>query len=66
MKNHLKSFSGRYEEMDPLNKRPNFEDYDKVFIYLTGHGGDLYMKVLYKEILFSRHFSDYFEEMFEG
>ncbi len=60
----MMAFSGRYEEFDPLNKRVNLENAETLLLYLTGHGGDLYMKIMYFEILFSYHFSDFFEELF--
>lgn len=44
---HVNSFSGRREEFDPLLKSVDYSDVDNLFIYLTGHGGDLYMKILY-------------------
>lgn len=61
---HLLAFNGRHEENDPLNKRAMLNDLETYFLYLTGHGGDKYMKIQYLEILFSRHFSDFFEELF--
>lgn len=66
LKKHTMAFSGRYEQFDTLNKRMDLEGVDNLLIYLTGHGGDLYMKVLYLEIMFARHFSDFFEELFAG
>lgn len=64
LKRHLLSFNGRYERYDPISKRaiPNYSE--NYFIYLVGHGGDKYMKIRYLEIMFSRHFSDFFEELF--
>lgn len=50
---HLNSFSGRHDENDPLNKRVDYDDVENLFIFLTGHGGDYYMKVLYQDILFA-------------
>jgi phosphatidylinositol glycan class K len=35
-----------------------------LFIFLTGHGGDKYMKIQYLEIFFSRHFSDSMEDAY--
>lgn len=64
LKRHLMAFNGRYEEGDPMNKRIEFENIENLFIYLTGHGGDKYMKIQYLEILFSRHFSDFFKDLF--
>lgn len=64
LKRHLMAFSGRYEEGDPMNKRIDFDDVENLFIYLVGHGGDKYMKIQYLEILFSRHFSDFFKDLF--
>ena len=64
LKRHLMAFNGRYEEGDPMNKRIDFRDVDNIFIFLTGHGGDKYMKIQYLEILFSRHFSDFFKDLF--
>lgn len=61
---HLLAFNGRYEENDPLSKRAIKGNVENYFIYLTGHGGDKYMKIQYLQILFSRHFSDFFEELF--
>lgn len=50
---HLNAFSGRHEEFDPLFKRVDYDGVDNIFIFLTGHGGDYYMKVLYQDILFA-------------
>ena len=61
---HLQSFAGKFDEELPMNKKLDFTDVDTIFIYLTGHGGDKYMKVKYKEILFSKHFSDFIEDLF--
>jgi phosphatidylinositol glycan class K len=61
---HLLAFNGRHEDNDPLCKRSVKNNLETYFIYLTGHGGDRYMKIQYLEILFSRHFSDFFEELF--
>lgn len=64
LKRHLLTFSGRYEIGDPLNKWALTEFTKNYFIYLTGHGGDNYYKIRYKEILFTKHFSDNFHELF--
>jgi len=64
LKRHTMAFSGRCEEFDPISKCFDFENVDKLLLYLTGHGGDLYMKIMYHEILFSYHFSDFLEELF--
>ena len=32
-------------------------------IYIVGHGGDEYMKVLYKDILFSKHINLFLKDM---
>lgn len=64
LQRHLLAFNGRHEEDDPLSFRPLRSPVDALFLYLTGHGGDKYMKIQYLQILFSRHFSDFFEELF--
>lgn len=61
---HLNAFNGRHEDNDALNKRLDYDDVENLFIFLTGHGGDYYMKVLYQDILFAQHFADYFQELF--
>lgn len=61
---HLLAFNGRHEEDDPLSFRPLRGPVDNYFLYLTGHGGDKYMKIQYLQILFSRHFSDFLEDLF--
>lgn len=32
---------------------PNYENVENLFIYIVGHGGDEYMKILYKDLIFS-------------
>lgn len=64
LKRHLMAISGRFEHDDPLNKRLDFSGAESLVVYLTGHGGDLYMKIKYLEIFFARHFSDFFEDLF--
>jgi glycosylphosphatidylinositol transamidase (GPIT) subunit GPI8 len=49
--------SGRYNDYYPINKSPDYNENDNLFIYIVGHGGDEYMKILYKDILFSKHLS---------
>ena len=64
LRRHLMAISGRFDWDDPLNKRLDFRGAKSYFVYFTGHGGDLYMKIKYLEIFFARHFSDFFEDLF--
>jgi glycosylphosphatidylinositol transamidase (GPIT) subunit GPI8 len=63
IENHFNILSGWYHEYYSLNKSPEYKRNSNLFIYIVGHGGDEYMKVLYKDILFSKHVSLFLEDI---
>jgi phosphatidylinositol glycan class K len=64
LKRHIMSVANRHEQYDSLNKRSFQDSNTNLFIFLTGHGGDKYMKIQYLEIFFSQHFADSIEDAY--
>lgn len=64
LRRHLMGVAGRFEADDPLNKRLRFGGQDTIFIFFTGHGGDYYLDLRYRETLFAQQFADAFHDLF--
>jgi GPI-anchor transamidase subunit K len=61
----LHSFSGRVEESVPRSKRLLTDDRSNVFVYMTGHGGNEFLKFQDNEEISAFDIADAFEQMWQ-
>jgi len=63
VKNFLRILTGRHEESVPRSKRLLSDEHSNVLIYLTGHGGDEFLKFQDHEEVTSMDLADAFHQM---
>ncbi|CAK4300700.1 unnamed protein product [Aphanomyces euteiches] len=61
--NFIKVLTGRHERGTPASRRLDSDEKSNVFIFMTGHGGDGFLKFQDSEELSSRDLAHTFEEM---
>ena len=59
----LNILRGRYEPFFPMNKRMLSNPDSRIFVYMTGHGGDNFFKIQDTELIHSADFGKTFTEM---
>jgi len=63
VENFLRVLSGKHPPGTPASKRLDTDQSSNIFIYITGHGGDEFIKLQDMEILSSMDIADAFEQM---
>ncbi|CDZ97722.1 gpi-anchor transamidase [Phaffia rhodozyma] len=61
----IRLLTGRHSPSTPLSKRLLTDDRSNVFVYLTGHGGDEFLKFQDNEEISAFDLADAFEQMWE-
>jgi phosphatidylinositol glycan class K len=65
VENFIRVLTGRHHEGVPRSKRLMTDERSNVLIYMTGHGGDEFLKFQDFEEICSRDLADAFEQMWE-
>ncbi|EKX41480.1 hypothetical protein GUITHDRAFT_141965 [Guillardia theta CCMP2712] len=65
VENFLRVLTGRHPDGTPPSKRLNTKSTSNILIYMTGHGGDEFLKFQDVEELSSRDIADAFAQMWE-
>ena len=65
VENVLRVLTGRHSNEVPRSKRLLTDEYSNVLVYMTGHGGDQFLKFQDVEEISSRDLADAFEQMHE-
>jgi len=65
VENFLRVLSGRHPAGTPASKRLDTDESSNLFIFMTGHGGDEFLKFQDSEELTSTDLADAFEHMYE-
>jgi len=65
VENLIRILTGRHEPVTPRSKRLLTDDRSNILIYLSGHGGDEFLKFQDVEEISSHDLADAFEQMFE-
>jgi len=63
--NFIRVLTGRHDESVPRNKRLLSDERSNVLVYMTGHGGDEFLKFQDAEEISSIEIADAIEQMFE-
>jgi GPI-anchor transamidase subunit K len=61
----LQVLRGRHHRHTPKNQRMDSDEHSNILIYMTGHGGDEFLKFQDSTEISSQDFADAFDEMFE-
>lgn len=62
---NLISFSGRVDPSIPRSKRLLTDDKSNIFVYMTGHGGNEFLKFQDNEEISAFDMTDAFEQMWQ-
>ncbi|KAG7890956.1 hypothetical protein KL936_002240 [Ogataea polymorpha] len=65
VENFIRLLTDRWPEEQPKSKRLLTDEHSNIFIYMTGHGGDEFLKFQDAEEISSYDIADAFEEMHE-
>ncbi|KJE96721.1 GPI-anchor transamidase, partial [Capsaspora owczarzaki ATCC 30864] len=65
VENFLRVLTGRFPEHVPRSKRLLSDDRSNILVYMTGHGGDEFLKFQDSEEISSRDIADAFEQMWQ-
>ncbi|KAJ1502653.1 glycosylphosphatidylinositol anchor biosynthesis [Coelomomyces lativittatus] len=65
VENFIRLLTGRHEKDVPRSKRLRSDHQSRIFIYMTGHGGDEFLKFQDQEELAAQDLADAFEQMYE-
>ncbi|KAJ3259804.1 glycosylphosphatidylinositol anchor biosynthesis [Boothiomyces macroporosus] len=65
VENFIRLLTGRHEEHTPRSKRLLTDDRSNVLVYMTGHGGEDFLKFQDNEELGSQDLADAFAQMYE-
>lgn len=65
VENFIRLLTDRWTEDQPKSKRLQTDENSNIFIYLTGHGGDDFLKFQDSEEIASEDIADAFAQMFE-
>ena len=61
----IQVLTGRHDKSTPKSKRLDTDMHSNILIYMTGHGGDEFLKFQDSTEITSQDFSDAFEEMYQ-
>jgi GPI-anchor transamidase subunit K len=65
VENFLRVLTGRVDPSVPRSKRLLSDDRSNVFVYMTGHGGDEFLKFQDSEEIGAQDLADAFEQMWQ-
>ncbi|QLL33353.1 hypothetical protein HG536_0E02640 [Torulaspora globosa] len=65
VENFIRLLTDRWSESQPKSKRLLTDENSNIFIYMTGHGGDDFLKFQDAEEIASEDIADAFEQMYE-
>ncbi|KAG5437505.1 hypothetical protein PCANB_000933 [Pneumocystis canis] len=65
VENFIRLLTGRVSPNTPRSKRLLTDEQSNIFIYMTGHGGDSFLKFQDSEEIFSNDIADAFQQMWE-
>ena len=65
MENFLRVLTGRLDSSVPRSKRLLSDDRSNVLVYMTGHGGDGFLKFQDSEEISNHELGDAFEQMWQ-
>lgn len=65
VENLIRLLTGRVHDGTPRNKRLMSDDGSNIFVYMTGHGGEGFLKFQDHEEITSAELADAFQQMWE-
>lgn len=65
VENLIRLLTGRHREGTPRNKRLMSDDGSNIFVYMTGHGGEGFLKFQDNEEITNKELADAFQQMWE-